>query len=565
MKKEKTEEKKIKIKKELSEKQISRRFNIVAILCIIIFCFAIAPISLQNDTFYTIKIGQDVMQNGINMEHDRYTWHDLPYTFPHWAYDVFIGFIFNCFGYWGIYFSTILLACILGITLYLTQSKLSKNKLTSFLITIGAIYLLRNFIAARAQLVTFILFTLTIYCIEMFLRTKKKRYAISLVIIPILIANIHLAVWPFYFILFLPYVVEYIIAWIRKSSLAYDVDIKRFKKKIKKLTENLDQKPDNKEKIIKLEKKIEKLEQDKEKRQEGVEKRDKNPYRLVIHKNDAGKWLIVIMLICILTGLLTPLQGTPYTYLIKTMEGNTTQNISEHLPLTLINSKDIMCYIIILLAILIFTDTKIKLRDFFMIGGLLLLTFMSRRQMSMFVLIGSFVLNNLICSLFDKYDPEGTNKFIKHMTSKLGIALTVGIVVLASLGIFIPKRNSKFISKSSYPVDAVEYIKKNVDLTTMKIFNEYNNGSYLLLHDIPVFIDSRADLYTPEFNKGKDIFSDFINISNINIYYEDKFEEYGITHVLIGKKSKLNLLLSRDDKYKELYSDDDFVFYEREK
>ena len=51
------------------------------------------------------------------------------------------------------------------------------------------------------------------------------------------------------------------------------------------------------------------------------------------------KWLILIMIICAFTGLLTPIGDTPYTLLPKLMQGNTTQNISEHQPLTLINNK----------------------------------------------------------------------------------------------------------------------------------------------------------------------------------------------------------------------------------
>ena len=42
---------------------------------------------------------------------------------------------------------------------------------------------------------------------------------------------------------------------------------------------------------------------------------------------------------CVFTGLLTPLGEVPYTYLVKTMQGNTTQNISEHQPLILINNR----------------------------------------------------------------------------------------------------------------------------------------------------------------------------------------------------------------------------------
>src|SRR5699024_193749 len=108
--------------------------------------------------------------------------------------------------------------------------------------------------------------------------------------------------------------------------------------------------------------------------------------------------------------LLTPLGDTPYTYLIKTTEGNTMDNISEHLPLTLINDLYTLTFIVLFLLILIFTDIKIKLRDLFMLAGLTLLAFMSRRQVSMFVLIGGFIFAKLLVALIDKYDKEGTEQ-----------------------------------------------------------------------------------------------------------------------------------------------------------
>ena len=107
-----------------------------------------------------------------------------------------------------------------------------------------------------------------------------------------------------------------------------------------------------------------------------------------------------------------------------------------------------------------------------------------------------------------------------------------------------------------------------ISLKNMKLYNEYNYGSYLLFRGIPVFIDSRADLYAPEFNKtqdeeGRNIFSDYINISSIGTYYETKFEKYGITHVIVVNNAKLNMFLSRNDKYEQLYKDDNFVIYQR--
>ena len=99
----------------------------------------------------------------------------------------------------------------------------------------------------------------------------------------------------------------------------------------------------------------------------------------------------------------------------------------------------------------------------------------------------------------------------------------------------------------------------------MRLYNEYNYGSYLLYQDIPVFIDSRADLYSPEFNEGIDVFSDFLDISNIGLHYEEKFNEYGITHAIMYKNAKLNLFISKDDNYNKLYEDEYFVIYKRNK
>ena len=53
----------------------SIRFTIMAVILIAIFCFAISPVTLQNDTFYTIKIGEHILQNGIDMK-DPFSWHE---------------------------------------------------------------------------------------------------------------------------------------------------------------------------------------------------------------------------------------------------------------------------------------------------------------------------------------------------------------------------------------------------------------------------------------------------------------------------------------------------------
>lgn len=555
-------------------KKTKIKFHVIAIFCILIFCFSLTPVTFQNDTYYSIAIGRHIIETGYIDMQDPFSWHeDLPYTYPHWAYDVGTYLVYEAGesigigGFCAIYIATVILAMALGVIIYYILNKLCKNPLISLIIAMIIMYLLKGFITARAQLVTYILFALTILFIEQFIKTQKKRYAVYLIIIPIILANTHCAVWPFYFVLYLPYVVEYLIAITCDAKIYYWFVIKWNKSKLKNII-----KKGNPEEIGKQQEKIAHLQLDKEKTEENIRNRRKNPYKVIFKKEPAVKWLIVIMIICIFTGFLTPLGTTPYTYLVKTMEGNTTQNISEHQPLTLINNTAMLIVFIVYILLLIFTDTKATLRDFFMLGGLTLLTFMSRRQAALFAIICGIIFAKLVASLVEKYDKKGTETVVNFMTTILGRIFTILIVILLSIVMYRGKEDDNYVNSASYPVEASDYILANLDINNIRLFNEYNYGSYLLFRGIPVFIDSRADLYSPEFNgtknedgeiEGRDIFSDFMNISSISTYYENKMEEYDITHVIIGKKAKLNMFLSRDDNYKQLYSDDNFVIYER--
>lgn len=543
------------------------KFNIIAVLCIIIFCATIAPITLQNDTYYTISIGQHILENGIDM-HDPFSWHNIPYTYPHWGYDVFIYLIYSVFGMTGIYISTCVLSVILGLLIYTINCKIAKNHAISFIITLISIYLLKDYIAARAQLVTFILFILEILFIEQFLSTKKRRYALGLIILPIIIANVHVAVWPFYFVLFMPYIGEYVIAVIADCIMDRKLTQLRIKTQIKRLSK----KPGNEEKIAKLHIKLANLNIKIDKAKEKRSQAKKEPYKIKFSKNNAVKWLIIIMIVCLLTGFLTPLGDTPYTYLLKTMQGNTTENINEHLPMTIANHDDILCLAIAYLAILIFTKTKLELRDLFMIGGLAFLMLQSRRQSTMFVLIGSIILNKMIYELIETYLKKGIEKkIINEVTTKAGAFVIIALTLGASLHFISEKKDNNFVDESTYPVSACDYILANIDIENSKFYNDYNFGSYMLFRGIPVFIDSRADLYAPEFNTptgnpedGKDIFMDFIEVSSIAKYYEPMFDDYNMTHVITYKNSKLAMLINNrgDEKYKEIYSDKYFVIYE---
>ena len=559
------------------EQNKQKVFGVIALILIAVFAFSITPKHMQNDIFYTVTIGKYIRENGIDRI-DHFSMHEgLPYEYPHWLYDVGMSFVYDINGFSSIYISTCIFTIILGISIYLAISNLNKTKFLSFIVTIAVLYLIKGYITARAQLVTFILFIWLVYNIEKFVENKKLINAIMLFFIHLLIANLHVAVWPFTFVVYLPYIAEYLIAeltdiifykkigiWFLKQrgkiinkrieSGKSKYNKEKYSKKLQQITEKLQNKQIQAEKI-----------KQKRKEEEGKE------YKITINKKRNVRWLIVIMLIAVFTGFLTPLGKTPFTYTYLTMKGNTVKNINEHLPLTLTNNIPMLCTLIILIALIAFTRIKINLSDLFMIGGLTYLMFMSRRQQSMLVLIGSIAFTRMLKQFVENISKCPTENLIKKYFNKFTAFILIAGMLAWSLHIYSKTKNLRYINDNIYPVQASEWILENLDVKNIRLYNEYNYGSYLLFKGIPVFIDSRADLYAPEFNTpsgnakdGNDIFMDFINSSNINTYYGDIFEKYNITHVMVYKNSKISMLIRKADseKYNEIYSDDNFVIYE---
>lgn len=561
-----------------SDKFLKIFMEVISVLIIIFFAYSLTPKTFQNDTFYTIKIGEHIQNNmdswkdflpghkGLDLQ-DPFSFHeDLPYMYPHWLYDLLTYKIYQINGFSSVYVATCLLAIMLGLSIYFINRRLNKNMFISFIITIGSMYSLRNFIAARAQLVTFILFAFTIYGIEKFLETKKKRYVLLLIAIPILIANVHSAVWPFYFVLYLPYIAEYIItsfASINFVCIFDKLSLKRKKKKIAKEQYEIEKA---------------KINDRRHKYEEEMNERFDRTYKIKLLKEKSAKWLILIAIVCLFTGLCTPIKDMPYTYILRTEQGETTQNISEHLPLVLINNTNLMVILVILFGVLMFTRTKIRLRDFFMLLGLLFLTFMTQRQASMLILIGNFILVRLICELIsDIKEKYFKNMKINYTYVNLAlVSLTAIFITAFSVKLTLAKRNNEFVNYKDYPIAAANFINEEiipkVGKENVRLYNEYNYGSYLLFRDIPVFIDSRCDLYTQEFNGskdnegkyvGRDIFNDAMNISRMEDNYEAKFKEYDINYVITYSNSKLRKDISKNNNYKRLYDDDEFAIYER--
>ena len=497
----------------VKDKKKIKKFKIFFIIFIIIMTIGLVKKTFQNDTFYTIKIGELILKNGIDMM-DHFSFHQgLPYTYPHWLYDLFIYLIYASFGYTGIYISSIIVFIILVLIVFKTNITICKNYSMAAFSTFLCALSISGFITARAQSISYLIFALEILFIEKFLENGKKKYLGGLLILSLVLCNMHVAVWPFYFILYLPYLVEYLISLI----------ISKIKKK---------------NKIINL-----------------LEK------KFIFEKNENIKYLFLTMIISPITGLLTPIKDTPYTYLIKTMMGNSQKYINEHKMISWLESP--FTIIITLETFFLAIFSKIKLRDLFLVCGLSLMSIISIRHIALLSLGGTIVFSRIFTIFLDNYRLNIDEKVINFFNKNYIIIIFLLSITIFSSFMLDSQTKKDFIDKKTYPIDAVKYIKENIDISSMRIFNEYTFGSYLILNDIPVFIDSRADLYTKQFNGlDYDIFDDWINIPS---NWSEKFNFYNITHILVYKEeSSFYKIFENYDNYQVLYEDEYFILIERQ-
>ena len=142
------------------------KFRGFTILLIIILCVGLTFKYLQNDTFYIIKLGDYIVHHGID-KIDHYSWvANLSYTYPHWIYDIFMYFIYNNFGFFGVYVSVIVSFIALILVVYYVSLRMIKNEFLASLIAIICVFRLSAFAVARAQIISLPLFVLEVYFIS---------------------------------------------------------------------------------------------------------------------------------------------------------------------------------------------------------------------------------------------------------------------------------------------------------------------------------------------------------------------------------------------------------------
>ena len=364
-------------------------------------------------------------------------------------------------------------------------------------------YSAREMFAARAQLFSFFIFVLEYFFLYKLVITNKKIYSVLLLVLSILLANIHASVYPLFFVFYMPYIAEYVLSLIVKNNNENNkVEIKRI-----------------------------------------------NSFPL----------LFITLAVTAFGGFVTPIGLAPYVNMFKTVGEISSDIISEMQPLVPIYELPFVLYIAIFIGIVGFTKIKVRIVDCFYLLGFLILSLSTIRSVFFFYLIGIFPIANITARVFNEY--KGNIKINKFAEKAFFIIIYI-LIMCFSVNNFSSKVNEKYIDETAYPVDAAKFILNNLDISKMKLYNHFNYGSYLELEHIPVFLDSRAEIYLSTFNDTS-VLEDYKTITSSDSEYKRLFNKYGVTHALIYNNDVFSNNIYENPEWNLIYLDDNFSIYER--
>ena len=485
----------------------NKKLYIVFSMLLIVIILMTVTKEMQNDTFFTIATGEHILQEGYDNV-DHLTWHEnLGFYKLRWAFDVAIAFIYNTFGFAGIYAFVVIIASLTGLSLFNILLKQKNNIVLSFIATVISMLLMTSNLSftARGQIISYLLLLLEIYFIEKMISTKQKRYYIIFLVISALIVNFHASVWYMTIILVLPYLAEAIMHKIMKNK-------------------NLE-----KSKII--------LE----------------PISI--------KMLIIAILCLVLGSFISPIGTYTYTYMFKVIGGISSTFISELQQTDIISSIGMILGLIVIDILMLATKSKMKLSDILLFFGLYFMAILARRNQAFLYLIGTIPVVRLITNFFETYDTENILEKLNNFFSKNWVLGCTTIVIVIGLSSnMVTRIREKYVNEKKYPVEAVNFIKENLDYINLRIYNSFNYGSYLELSGIPAFVDSRSEIFTEEFNNVT-ILKDWLETSRGNVNYNDTFAKYEIDYAIVEDKEIINTYISADENYEKVFDDETFSIY----
>ncbi len=252
------------------------------------------------------------------------------------------------------------------------------------------------------------------------------------------------------------------------------------------------------------------------------------------------KKYFLVMILCMI-GVCINIHGFKmFLYPYQNMMNTTMiENILEWQPTTLgvWYHYIYFAFLITMLFTFLFSEKKISFIDLVLFGFVAYLGIKSIR----------FWLYGPIAMLYIVFDYVRTRKIDKG-TVFFTILISIFFIVGFSLNINPPKESYALSDKM------ISTIKSE---NPKRLYNMYDYGGELIYHDIKVFIDGRADLYS-SYN-----YEDYLSISKFEHNTLKLIEKYDFDYFLVELNYPITTYLKSSDEYQLIYQEKNTFFYKK--
>lgn len=195
--------------------------------------------------------------------------------------------------------------------------------------------------------------------------------------------------------------------------------------------------------------------------------------------------------------------------------------------------------------------------------GLIYVALEHGRNISLLGLISPFLVARPLASLWRQMlarrtDAQALDRGFRALAGRgTRLALCATVVLSGALGLAMTSGHEPMPPKRFTPRAALDVLLTRVPHA--RILNDLNFGGYLIFRGVPVFVDSRAELYGDEFFQS---YFDAVEMSS-GEHFNALVAKYRIDAILIGPEWPLVRVLDKSRDWKRVYADRVAVAYLR--
>ncbi|MDD2533155.1 MAG: hypothetical protein PHC86_00425 [Eubacteriales bacterium] len=481
-------------------------FHRIGLLLILFSPALLIGRELNNDLWFLLSSGRYVMENGFPVI-EPFTLHQhFAFVMQQWLSSVLFWLVYHTFGQIG---PLILTSLVFGLLIFIhfrLALLVAKNHfLLAYGVTLFSAIGIYPFMVTRPYIFSTLVLLLELYLLELYIARGKIIYLSYLPILSLLLINLHAALWPLFFILGIPYL----------------VDALRFK----------------------------------------IGPISGQGYSILP--------LLWAFFLALPIAVLNPYRLQAIRYLFRSYghpEINRIVSEMKGLDLKSISGLIFFGFIAISLAVYWWNrQGAFRLRYVLLISGLLVMALSSARSFMLFAGLAQFPIAFYLfprtCEaslpqqlIGQTKQPQARPKRVVH----IAIALTLIILIVECMLLFLPHElpNARYTR-----LDTI--IAALPESESVILYTGYNEGAYLEFCGYKPYIDARADVFLQENNGQKDVMQEYYDLQAGRLHYQEFMARYQFTHVLLGENDILRAYLARDNQYQLIKSVGEFQLYQK--